>query len=191
MKKLQSVLIVSAMLALAPIAASAAPAATWTVDAANSKLGFRGAMNGDAFNGTFRRWSAQIAFDPKNLAGSKASVSIDVASAATGDADRDQAMPTADWFSAQTQPRASFVTTAFKDLGGGKYQAAGDLTIRGVKRPVVLPFTLAISGDTAKMNGAVVLNRTAFGIGQGQWKTGDVVATEVTVNIALTAHRAH
>jgi polyisoprenoid-binding protein YceI len=170
--------------------AMAAPAPTWIVDPANSKLGFRGAMNGDAFTGVFHRWSAQIAFDPKNLAGSKAVVSVDVASAATGDADRDQAMPTADWFSAKTQPKAAFVTTAFKDLGGGKYQASGDLTIRGAKKPVVLPFTLAISGDTARMNGSLVLNRTAFGIGQGQWKTGDVVATEVTVNIALTAHRA-
>ena len=171
--------------------AAAAPVPSWTVDAANSKLGFHGAVNGEGFNGVFHRWSAQIAFDPKNLAGSKASVSIDMTSAATGDADRDQALPTADWFSAKTQPKASFVATSFKDLGGGKYQAGGTLAIRGVSRPVVLPFTLAISGDTAKMNGSVVLNRTAFGIGQGQWKTGDVVATDVTVNVALTAHRAH
>ncbi len=186
----RAIIVVAGLLALAS-PALAAPAPNWTVDAANSKLGFRGAMNGDAFNGLFHRWSAQIAFDPKNLAGSKAVVSVDVASAATGDADRDQAMPTADWFSAKTQPKATFATTAFKDLGGGKYQASGDLTIRGASKPVVLPFTLAISGDTARMNGSLVLNRTAFGIGQGQWKTGDVVATEVTVTVALTAHRAH
>jgi len=179
----------AALLAAAP--AAAAPAAAWNVDAAHSTLGFRGAMNGDAFTGVFRRWSAQIAFDPKNLAGSKAVVSVDVASAATGDADRDQAMPTIDWFSAKTQPRATFTTSAFKDLGGGRYQASGDLTIRGVTKPVVLPFTLVLSGDTARMNGSLVLNRTAFGIGQGQWKTGDVVATEVTVTVALTARRAH
>jgi polyisoprenoid-binding protein YceI len=180
-----------AIACLAATAAMAAPAPSWNIDVANSKLGFRGAMNGDAFNGSFRRWSGQIAFDPKNLAASKAMISVDMTSGTTGDADRDQAMPSPDWFSAKTQPRATFVTTAFKDLGGGKYQAVGDLTIRGVKRPVVLPFTLAISGDTAKMNGSVVLNRTAFGIGQGQWKTGDVVATEVTASVALTAHRAH
>jgi len=187
---ISAAIIAAGLLALGP-PTLAAPAPNWAVDAANSKLGFRGAMNGDAFNGVFHRWSAQIAFDPKNLAGSKAVVSVDVASAVTGDADRDQAMPTADWFSAQTQPKATFVATAFKDLGGGKYQASGDLTIRGVKKPVVLPFTLAISGDTARMNGSLVLNRTAFGIGQGQWKTGDVVATEVTVTVALTARRAH
>jgi polyisoprenoid-binding protein YceI len=178
-------------LALVSSSVTASPAATWNVDPASSKLGFKGVMNGDAFTGVFHRWTAQIAFDPKNLAGSHVAVNIDMTSAATGDADRDQALPTADWFSAKTQPRASFTAAAFKDLGGGKYQAAGDLTIRGVKRPIVLPFTLAISGDTAKMNGAVDINRTAFGIGQGQWKTGDVVATQVTVTVALTARRAH
>jgi polyisoprenoid-binding protein YceI len=169
-------------------AAVAAPAA-WVVDPGGSKLSFQGAMNGEAFNGTFRRWTAQILFDPKALPASKVAVSIDVASAATGDPDRDQAMPTDDWFAASKFAKASFVSQSFRDLGGGKYQAAGVVTLRGVSRPVVLPFTLAIAGDTARMNGAVVLDRTAFGVGQGQWKTGAVVDTKVTVNVALTAHR--
>jgi len=167
----------------------AAPA-TWMVDPA-SKLTFQGAMNGQAFSGTFRRWSAQVVFDPKALAASKAIVSINVASVTTGDADRDQAMPTDDWFASGKFAQATFLTRDFRDLGGGKYVADGDLTIRGVKQPIALPFTLAISGDTARMNGAIVLNRTAFGVGQGQWKTGEVVDTKVTVSVALTAHRAH
>ena len=111
--------------------------------------------------------------------------------AATGDADRDQALPTDDWFAAGKHPRATFVTRAFKDLGGGRYQAMGDLTIRGVSRPVVLPFTLVIAGDTARMNGQLALNRAAFGVGQGKWATGDMVDTQVAVTIALTAHRVH
>jgi polyisoprenoid-binding protein YceI len=181
------------LLGLALLAGSAAAAAParWSVDPAASKLGFQGRMNGDAFNGVFRRWTAAIVFDPKQLARSKAVVTIDMSSAATGDADRDQAMPTDDWFAAKRFPQGVFTTTAIKDLGGGKYQASGDLAIRGVHRPVVLPFTLAISGDTARMNGALVLNRTAFGIGQGRWSTKDVVDTSVTVTVALTAHRAH
>jgi polyisoprenoid-binding protein YceI len=170
-------------------AALAAPAA-WNVDP-SSKLTFTGAMNGAAFTGTFKRWSAQIAFDPKALAASKVAVTVEVGSASTGDGDRDSALPTDDWFAASRFARASFVSRSFRDLGGGRYEADGDLTIRGVTRPVALPFTLAIAGDTARMNGAVVLNRTSFGVGQGQWKTGDVVDTKVTVNVALTAHRAH
>jgi polyisoprenoid-binding protein YceI len=171
-------------------AASAAPAA-WIVDPAASRLGFQGAMNGEAFTGAFRRWTAQIVFDPKALAASKVAVSVDVASAASGSADRDQALPTDDWFAAGKFPRATFVTRAFRDLGGGRYEADGDLTLRGVSRPVALPFTLAITGDTAKMNGQAVLDRAAFGVGQGQWKTGDVVDLKVAVSVALTAHRAH
>ncbi|HLK24592.1 MAG TPA: YceI family protein [Caulobacteraceae bacterium] len=174
---------------LAPGAAlAAAQAAHWSVDP-GSKLAFQGKMNGDTFNGTFRRWSADIRFDPKALAASKAVVTIDVASAATGDSDRDQALPGPDWFAAQRFPKATFTTTQIKDLGGGRYQALGDLAIRGAHKAVVLPFTLAISGDTARMNGQLVLNRTAFGIGQGKWSTPDVVATQVTVIVALTAHR--
>jgi len=184
-------LLIAVLAVMAPtlVVAAAAPA-RWTVDA-GSKLSFQGKMNGDGFTGIFRRWSADIRFDPKALAASKAIVTIDVASAATGDADRDQALPTPDWFAAQRFPKATFTTTAIKDLDGGRYQASGDLAIRGAHKAVVLPFTLAISGDTARMNGQLVLNRTAFGIGQGKWSTPDVVDTSVTVIIALTAHRAH
>ena len=83
------------------------------------------------------------------------------------------------------------MTREIKDLGGGRYQAVGDLTIRGVSHPAVLPFTLAITGDTARMNGQLALNRGAFGIGQGKWATADTVDTQVAVTVALTAHRVH
>jgi polyisoprenoid-binding protein YceI len=180
-----------AVLGMFLVAASAfAAPATWVVDP-GSKLTFQGVMNGEAFTGAFRRWTAQIVFDPKALGASKAVVSVNVASASTGNADRDQALPTDDWLSASKFAQAAFVTRDFRDLGGGKYVADGDLTIRGEKRPVTLPFTLVINGDTARMNGAIVLNRTTFGVGQGQWKTGEVVDTKVTVNVDLTAHRAH
>lgn len=166
-----------------------APAPSWAVDP-SSKLGFRGVIGGEAFNGSFRRWSAQIAFDPRNLAGSRAVVSVDVASAVTGDADRDAALPTADWFDAGKFPKATFTTRSFRDLGGGKYEALGDLALRGVSRPVALDFTLQISGDKAVMNGQTVLDRTVFGVGQGQWKAGDTLKPQVAVIVALTARQA-
>jgi len=181
----------AAVLALAAAPGALAAPAHWTVDPAGSRLGFAGKMNGEGFTGVFKRWSADIVFDPKALGASKAVVTVDVASAQTGDADRDQAMPGADWLAAQRFPRATFTTTSVKDLGGGKYLASGDLVIRGIHKPITLPFTLAITGDTARMNGAVALNRTAFGIGQGRWSTGDVVDTAVAVTVQLTAHRAH
>lgn len=184
------VLTLGLLLGLTAAPALAAPS-VWTVDPGASRLAFQGAVNGTPFTGVFRRWNAQIAFDPKALAASSVAVSVDLASAASGDADRDQTMPTADWFWVAKFARASFVSHAFRDLGGGRYVATGDLTLRGVTRPISLPFTLAIAGDKAVMKGSAVIDRTAFGVGQGQWKSGDVVATKVTVNVDVTARRAH
>lgn len=169
--------------------ALAAPPA-WTVDKAASKLSFRSSFGGDAFEGTFRRWDAQIIFDPKQLAASKAVISIDMTSASTGDASRDEAIPSGDWFAAKQFPRATFTSTAFKSLGGNRYQAAGNLVIRGVSKPVVLPFTLDIAGAAAKMNGSLAVNRTLFGVGQGEFKSAETVPLNVAVNVALTARKA-
>lgn len=170
--------------------AYAAPAPAWTVDKAASKVSFSSSFDGGAFTGQFRSWNAAIRFDPANLAGSSVTATFDTASAATGDATRDQALPEPDWFSAKAFPKATFTASSFKALGGGKYQAIGTLTVRGVTKPLTLPFTLVITGDTARMTSSVGINRLAFGVGQGDWKTTEVVPATVTVNISLTAKRA-
>jgi polyisoprenoid-binding protein YceI len=173
----------------APVAAWSAPAPAWSVDRAASRLGFTAAFNGDAFSGAFSRWTADIRFDPKNLAGSSVAATIETASAVTGDKDRDQALPTGDFFAAAQFPRATFVARQFQDLGGGRYQAVGVLTIRGIAKPLTLPFTLAITGRTAKMTAAIAINRLAFGVGQGQWKSTETIPAAVTVNVAISARR--
>jgi polyisoprenoid-binding protein YceI len=177
-----------AVFAAAPAAALAS--AAWTVDKAASRLSFKSSFGGDAVEGAFRRWDAQITFDPKALAASRAVVTIDVGSAATGVGERDQALPSADWFNAARFPKATFATRSFKDLGGGRYQAIGDLTIRGVSKPLVLPFTVAITGDQARMSSQVAVNRRAFGVGQGQFAAAETVPLDVTVNVSLVARRA-
>ena len=170
--------------------AYAAPAPAWTVDKAASKVTFASSFDGAGFTGSFKTWDAAIRFDPANLAGSSVTATFNTASVATGDASRDKALPGADWFSSKTAPNATFKATSFKSLGGNKYQAIGTLTIRGVTKPLTLPFTLVTTGDTAKMTSSIGINRLAFGVGQGEWKTTAVVPGTVTVNINLTAKRA-
>jgi len=183
-----SALVLTAVLAAAA-PAMAAPAPAWTVDKAASKVAFSSTFDGEKFAGSFRRWDAQIRFDPKNLAGSTAVVSIDTASAVTGDADRDSALPDVKWFSAKAFPKATFRTTGFKALGGDRYQAVGSLTLRGVSKPLTLPFTLVITGSQAKMNAQVSVSRLAFGVGQDEWKATSVIPDPVTVMIAVSARR--
>jgi len=178
-----------AMSASVRAAPAPAQAPTWSVNKAASKLGFTGTMNGQAFNGVFRRWNTAIRFDPKSLATSSVTAVIDMGSATTGDQTRDEALPTPDWFSAAAFPRATFAASQFKDLGGGQYQAIGTLAIRAVKRPIVLPFTLKITGGAATMQGVLTVDRRLFGVGQGQFLAGDTVATSVRINVNITARK--
>lgn len=174
-------------LAAASLIASASGAATYTVDHAHSRLGFKGVVEGESFDGTFRSWDAQISFDPKALGSSHVTVSVDLASAATGDKDRDENLPTDDWFAVRRFPKAVFTANRFVDRGGGHYEAQGELVLKGVHRPVTLPFTLAINGKVAKMTGTATLDRTAFNVGSGKWSTPDEVAKAVQVTVDLTA----
>ncbi len=196
MSRLGPVIAAAAFAVAAPLAGPARPltpplpAPVWTVDKAASKVTFSSSFDGGAFTGSFRRWDAAIRFDPKNLIGSKVTATFDMTSAATGESGRDEALPQDDWFAARQFPRATFTAATFEALGGNRYQAIGQLTIRGVTKPLTLPFTVVITGDIAKMNASIGLNRLAFGVGQGEWKTTDVVPGTVTVNISLTARRA-
>ena len=174
---------------LAPGLARAAPAAAWTIDKTASALRFASSFGGEAFSGAFRRWDADIRFDPANLAGSSVTATIDVASATTGGADRDQALPTADFFDAAHFPKATFTARSFTAVGAGRYQAGGVLTLRGVAKPLTLPFTLTITGAQARMIGAVALNRLAFGVGQNEWKATSAVPATVTVNLTVVARK--
>ena len=194
----KSLILIAAL--AAPVAAAAAPAqkaasasasaSGWAVNYGASRLAFAASMNGQAIDGAFRRWQAQVRFDPRNLAASEVKVVVDTGSAATGDASRDQALPTDDWFAARAFPRATFTSQRFVSLGGDRYQAIGTLAIRGVSRPVTLPFRLTITGAKAHAEGVVPIDRTAFGVGQNQWKGTEAVAARVDVRVSIDAQKA-
>ena len=170
--------------------ATPAMAADWTVQADKSHLGFSGTQTGAQFKGSFGKWSSEINFDPAHPEGGHAKITIDLASARTGDTQRDTALPQADWFDVKYFPQATFEATGFTPKGGDAYEAAGRLTIRGVAKDVVLPFTLAVAGDSATAKGHLGLVRTAFGVGQGPWSSGEWVALEVGVDFDLVAVKA-
>jgi polyisoprenoid-binding protein YceI len=166
---------------------ASAQAATWTVDTAKSHLGFTGSQSGTPFKGSFGKFAGTIVFDPANPGAGHADITIDTASASTGDQQKDSAMPGDDWFAAAKFPQAHFVASSFKSTGAGAYEAVGTLSIRGMSKPISLPFTLAITGDAAKADGKVQLIRTDYGVGQGAWATAQYVALEVAVDVDIVA----
>jgi polyisoprenoid-binding protein YceI len=175
---------------LSILAATPSLAADWTVQTDKSRLGFSGMQTGMEFKGSFGKWAAEIAFDPAHPESGHARVTIDLASATTGDKQRDTALPQSDWFDVKKTPQAVFECAGFTAKGGDAYEAKGKLTIRGVSQDVTLPFTLTIAGNTATAKGHLTLTRTAFGIGQGQWSSAEWVALEVGVDVDLVATKA-
>ncbi|MBB6123424.1 YceI family protein [Sphingobium subterraneum] len=173
----------------APLPGEAKSPAVWKMNSARSKVEFRSSFGGDAFTGQFKRWNARILFDPTDLAHSSVAATIDLASAATGDSSRDTSLPEKDWFYVAKFPTAKFVSTSFRALGGNRYEAAGTLEIRGIKKPLKLPFQLDIKGNVAVMRAQVAVNRLLFGVGQGQFADPQSIPANVAVNLIVTAQK--
>ena len=157
--------------------------------APGSTLGFETAWSDTAVQGRFGRWTAEISFSPEALDRSRVVVSVDMASAETGDAQRDAALAAPDWFDVGAHPRATFTATRFEHAGGDRYVAHGRLALRGASRPLSLPFRLQIDGDKARVRGVTSLDRTAFGVGQGEWTSTDQIPAKVTLSVDLRARR--
>lgn len=160
----------------------------WTVQK-GATLAFTADWSGSAIEGRFTRWTADILFSPEALDRSKLTVSIDMASAATGDDQRDQSLPSGDFFDTAAHPKATFTASKFRKTGEGKFVADGTLDLRGAKKPLSLPFSLKIDGDTATARGVTSLDRTTFGVGQGEWASTDQIAGKVQVSFSLVAKR--
>lgn len=152
----------------------------WVVSP-GGKLGFTANWNGEAISGSFSKWTAAINFSPDALETSAIDVSIDLASVSTGDSQRDGSLTGSDFFDTTNFARATYRASSFKALGGDRYRADGTLTLRGRARPVPLTFTLTIDGDRATARGTTTVDRTNFGVGQGEYASTDEIAAPVAI----------
>lgn len=161
----------------------------WTVDKSKSTLTFSGIQSGEIFTGLFSDFDSVINFDPDDLENAKVVVTIDMNSAETGDLESTNALPSKEWFYIKKFPVAKFETSDFKHLGGDKYEAQGNLSIRGITQSINLPFTLKIENGYASMDAALNIKRTNFQIGTGMWASKDWVEHNIGVNVHLEAQQ--
>ena len=155
------------------------------VDAAKSSVVAFSKQMGVPVEGKFQRFSAQVSFDPARPADGKASIEIDIASFDLGDADFNRETAKKEWFDAAKFPKATFVTSAIKPAGAGKYEAAGKLTIKGVTRDVVAPVSFKAEGGQQVFEGVLPIKRLQFNIGEGEWKDTSTVADEVQIRFRI------
>ena len=79
--------------------------------------------------GRFKKFDAQVAFDPAKPATSKVAFTVDTSSATLGVRETDAELPKAVWFNVPKFPQATFESTAIKAVGAGRYEVAGKLRL--------------------------------------------------------------
>ena len=152
---------------------------------AQSEVQFTARQMGVPLQGHFKKFDAQVSFDPAKLATSKITFTVDTGSATMGARETDAELPKSTWFNVPQFPQATFQSSAIKALGAGKFEVAGKLSIKGMARDVVVPVTLVQNGATTMATGALPLKRLAFKIGENEWADTSMVADDVQVNFKL------
>lgn len=152
-----------------------------------SKLTFVSKQMGVPVDGEFRKFSASMNFDPAKPEAGRAQIEIDMASVDAGATETNEEVTSKNWFNVKQFPKASFVSSSVKPLGGNRFEVAGKLTIRDKTRDVVAPFTMTQQGANTLFEGTVTIRRADFGIGQGVWADFDTVANEVQIRFKLIA----
>jgi polyisoprenoid-binding protein YceI len=165
MSRLSHVLI-ALVLSVAPAAAQ-----SWQIDTAHSRAQFtvRHLMISD-IRGDFGAVTGTVDYDGKDLATAKVNATIDVKSISTRVDKRDEHLKSDDFLDVANHPTMTFVSSSITPKGNGKYNMAGNLTIRGTTKPVVFELTspsgpITTRGTTkigASASGKI--NRKDFGV---------------------------
>jgi polyisoprenoid-binding protein YceI len=154
---------------------------------AQSEIQFVSRQMGVPVEGTFKTFTAQVAFDPAKLATSSIVFTVDTGSADVG-REVNAELPKATWFNIAAFPKATFTSSSIKRIDTTRFEVAGKMSIKGVSSDVVVPVTLAQNGATTTATGAFPIQRLTFRIGEKEWSDTSMVADEVQVKfkIALT-----
>lgn len=180
---------VSAALALGGLLASAPALALEfnAVQPAASRLDFTVKQMGVPVDGKFRKFSARMKFDPARPEAAQAEMEIDLASIDAGSSEANEEVVGRQWFDVRNHPSARFVSTGLRALGGGRYELAGKLTIKGRTRDAVAPLTFKQEGNRGIFAGSLVIKRADFAIGEGPWADFATVANEIPVRFHIVA----
>jgi polyisoprenoid-binding protein YceI len=188
-----------AVLAAALLAASPALAAdSYSFDKAHTTVMFQVRHIVTNVTGKFKDFDGQILVDKANPAASSVEFTIQAASIDTNEPKRDEHLRSADFFDVANNPKLTFKSTSVKATGKDVYAVTGDLTMRGVTKPVTLTVSYLGEGkdpwgnEKLGFDVAGLVNRKDFNINWNKTldSGGVLVADEVKVQIAVEANKA-
>lgn len=180
-------------LLIAPLEGTFAQRVTYRVDPVHSFVIFRVKhMNTAYAYGRFNSFSGTIAVDEKNPANSSVEFEIDANSIDTGNSQRDDHLRSPDFFNVRQYPKITFKSTSVRKLDANTFEVKGDLTIRGVTRPLTVRVTYVGKGRNPRGQEIIgfettfTLKRSQFGVSYG---LNGGLSDDVRVTIAVEAIR--
>lgn len=175
------------------------PRASYQIDRAHSAVRFKVRHLGIAnVRGTFNSFNANLSMEPGDLATLQTRARIDAASVDTDNVQRDEHLRSADFFDVETHPHIRFESTSISDVNGDSFKLEGDLTIRGITKPVALDAELlgsAVGPDGSQRIGieaTTTIDRRDFGL---TWNDlteagGIIVGHDVEIILEVEAAQA-
>ncbi|HET7526846.1 MAG TPA: YceI family protein, partial [Burkholderiaceae bacterium] len=167
------------LLSLLATLALAGAARAQSVDPAASELVFVTRQMGVPVEGRFKRWSAQVALDPRKPEAGSVVLRIQTDSVAFAAPEVTAEAQRAVWLDTAKYPQAVFQSSGIKAAGQGRYEMTGRLTLKGESHDMVVPVTFAQDGARGVASGSFVVKRDQFRIGEGEWTDASLVAYEV------------
>lgn len=172
------------------------PGGDYKIDPAHSIIGF--AIRHLEINwveGRFKDFTGTIHYNDQDVTKSSVDFTAKVESIDTGVAARDKHLRTADFFEVEKYPEMTFKSTRVERKGKDKYVLHGDFTLRGVTKPVALPFTITGAIKDARgttrfgINAQTKINRRDYGItwGKALDNGGFDIGNEVMIELHLEA----
>ncbi len=162
---------------------------TYTLDVSHTRLGFvaRHAMV-TKVRGAFNEFEGTAVIDGDQPSNSSVSLTIQVNSIDTRNAQRDEHLRSNDFLDIANNPTITFTSTAIANVGGNDFEVTGDLTIKGVTRQVTIPLEFQGSAQDPFGNqrigfeGSLTINRKDYGVNwNAALETGGVLVSEKIV----------
>jgi polyisoprenoid-binding protein YceI len=137
----------------------------YVLDRSHCQLNFIGEALLISAHGFFERWEGDVQIDRENLENSSLTLTIDAASLNTRVERRDNHLRSPDFFDVAKYPQIKFVSTKIAKVDDKNLNVAGELTLRGVTKPIQAPVKVVFlrEGD-ARFKGEFQLNRKDFGM---------------------------
>ncbi|HET9251265.1 MAG TPA: YceI family protein [Candidatus Eisenbacteria bacterium] len=169
-------------------------AATYTVDPNHSSVGFTVRHFFSKVPGSFKKFSGTIVYDPAKPAEASVKAEIDPASIYTNNEKRDGHLRSEDFFFVEKHPTLTFESTKVTPAGENKLKVDGNLTMRGVTKPVTLDVTYLGSGSAgngvkAGFEAITKVNRKDFGINWNRTldQGGAMLSDDVEIRLDIEA----